>query len=59
MVTEADPKIDYVAGNAHRARPIGLGRVPAGHPARSVRRVISLGANTRNGGPQNPVPRLV
>ena len=21
--------------------------------------VISLGANTRNGGPQNPVPRLV
>ena len=26
---------------------------------RRVRRVISLGANTRNGGPQKPVPRLV
>ena len=26
---------------------------------RRVRRVISLGANTRKGGPQNPVPRLV
>jgi hypothetical protein len=26
---------------------------------RSVIRVISLGAKTRNGGPQKPVPRLV
>ncbi|GAA4560289.1 hypothetical protein GCM10023097_74160 [Streptomyces collinus] len=26
---------------------------------RSTRRVISLGAKTRNGGPQKPVPRLV
>jgi hypothetical protein len=26
---------------------------------RRVSSVISLGANTRNGGPQNPVPRLV
>lgn len=29
------------------------------HPPRSVSTVISLGANTRNGGPQKPVPRLV
>ena len=29
------------------------------HSQRSVRTVISLGAKTRNGGPQNPVPRLV
>ncbi len=29
------------------------------HGQRSVRRVISLGAKTRKGGPQNPVPRLV
>lgn len=28
-------------------------------PERSVSRVISLGAKTRKGGPQNPVPRLV
>nr|GID87098.1 hypothetical protein Ade03nite_60220 [Actinoplanes derwentensis] len=27
--------------------------------ARKVRRVISLGAKMRNGGPQKPVPRLV
>ncbi len=33
--------------------------VPDQAGARSVSRVISLGANTRNGGPQKPVPRLV
>ncbi|GGY46716.1 hypothetical protein GCM10010363_29340 [Streptomyces omiyaensis] len=34
---------------------------PASGPrgARSTSRVISLGAKTRNGGPQKPVPRLV
>lgn len=33
--------------------------VVQGYSARRVSRVISLGANTRNGGPQKPVPRLV
>lgn len=31
----------------------------AGYVARRISTDISLGANTRNGGPQNPVPRLV
>ena len=30
-----------------------------GYGERSTSRVISLGAKTRNGGPQKPVPRLV
>jgi hypothetical protein len=32
---------------------------PESHPRRRVSIVISLGANTRKGGPQKPVPRLV
>jgi hypothetical protein len=43
--------------------PLGvLGRIGIGdhgRAARSVSTVISLGAKTRNGGPQKPVPRLV
>jgi hypothetical protein len=56
-----------LAGGRARRRRAGPGelrrrpglrrhRLPA---ARSVRSVISLGAKTRNGGPQKPVPRLV
>ena len=45
-----------------RERVLYRGDRPAIDPAYSARRTntdISLGANTRNGGPQNPVPRLV
>ncbi|MFF4884083.1 hypothetical protein ACFY2D_14765 [Streptomyces nigra] len=62
-------------GTAHRHAPprtvgptggMGLGVLTVAsvrrRPQRSLRstsRVISLGAKTRNGGPQKPVPRLV
>lgn len=40
-------------------RPVGCYGEVGRSGERSTSRVISLGAKTRNGGPQKPVPRLV
>jgi len=47
-------------GNSRReCRPARRYGVVGGCGERSTSRVISLGAKTRKGGPQKPVPRLV
>ncbi len=58
----SDPAVPTVETSAWRRAPsarAGRYREAGGWGERRVRRVISLGAKTRNGGPQKPVPRLV
>ena len=55
-------QLDSLAANRRSGRPrfglITRRRRPS-RPERNVSRLISLGANTRNGGPQKPAPRVV